>query len=227
MSTAVPFFVHSEVAHRKVASDAVVHGRPAEAADRLPPVVSAQDGEAPTAIADAEGAQGTELRAVDEAGYDSTKPSSCCGGYRATPLLLAVITLMIIDAVFAVDSVTAKVSMVSQYDDRIDFFLNFTSTAFAMLCMPSLYFIIVLLVDIFRFLKYGLGGILILIGLKLLASEHIKVREDVSGLLLLSILGLSMLASLLVSSNKLETDRADQAPSQVHDDSFLNSEAAA
>ena len=30
-------------------------------------------------------------------------------GYKATPLFLAVLTLMIIDAVFAVDSVTAKV----------------------------------------------------------------------------------------------------------------------
>lgn len=148
-------------------------------------------------------------------------------GCKATPLLLAVITLMIIDMVFAVDSVTAKVSMVSQYDDRIDFFLNFTSTAFAMLCMPSLYFVIVLMVHIFRFLKYGLGGILILIGLKLVASEHIHIREDVSCLLLLSILGLSMLASLLASDDEPETSTPEADRAKVHELSeHLRSEAA-
>eukprot|EP00401_Gymnodinium_catenatum_P083132 CAMPEP_0117505464 /NCGR_PEP_ID=MMETSP0784-20121206/25391_1 /TAXON_ID=39447 /ORGANISM="" /LENGTH=277 /DNA_ID=CAMNT_0005300877 /DNA_START=552 /DNA_END=1385 /DNA_ORIENTATION=+ len=131
-----------------------------------------------------------------EAGGDTSfKPRR----WKATPLLLTVFTLLTIDAVFAVDSVTAKVSMVSQYDDRIDLFLNFSSTAFAMLCMPSVYFILAMLVDILRFLKYGLGTILILIGLKLLSSEHFHVREDMSCLIMLGILGVSVSLSVLLN----------------------------
>lgn len=122
----------------------------------------------------------------------------CWRQCKATPLLLAVLTLLIVDALFAVDSVTAKVSMISQYDDRIDLFINFSSTAFAMLCMPSLYFIISLMANLFRLLKYGLGIILVLIGLKLLTSEHIKVREDVSCLVMMSILAMSVMLSMML-----------------------------
>merc|ERR1712151_1369379 len=89
---------------------------------------------------------------------------------KATLLFIVVITLGVVDLIFAVDSVAAKVAMVSQFDDRIDLALNFTSSAFTMLTLRSLYFLIASLVHIFRFLKYGVGLILILIGLRLMLS---------------------------------------------------------
>ena len=46
-------------------------------------------------------------------------------------LLLVVLVLQVVDLIFAVDSVTAKIS---QYDD---IFINFSSSAFAMLCLRS------------------------------------------------------------------------------------------
>jgi tellurite resistance protein TerC len=159
---------------------------------------------------------GSPVAGSKEAAAHTADPSKypcwICKGCQATPLFIVILTLMIIDALFAVDSVTAKVSMVSQYDEAVDLFLNFTSTAFAMLCMPNLYFIIALLVNLFKFLKYGLGMILILIGLKLLASDYVHIREDISCLVMVAILGLSVLASLLVSENDTEGATVTKAP---------------
>merc|ERR1712012_418415 len=51
---------------------------------------------------------------------------------RVTLLFVVVVSLSIIDIVFAVDSVTAKISSVSSFGDAANFFLNLTSSAFAM-----------------------------------------------------------------------------------------------
>merc|ERR1712151_98765 len=96
---------------------------------------------------------------------------------KATLLFIVVITLGVVDLIFAVDSVAAKVAMVSQFDDRIDLALNFTSSAFTMLTLRSLYFLIASLVHVFRLLKYGVGLILILIGLRLMLSKYIQISE--------------------------------------------------
>merc|ERR1712014_214328 len=100
--------------------------------------------------------------------------------------------------VFAIDSVTAKVAMVSQFDDRIDLVLNFTSSTFTMLTLRSLYFLIASLVHIFRLMKYGVGIILILIGLRLMLEKFISVSEAASCGIMLSVFVLSMLPSVLL-----------------------------
>ncbi|KAF4710711.1 hypothetical protein FOZ63_003124, partial [Perkinsus olseni] len=69
--------------------------------------------------------------------------------YKATLLLMVVIVLGVVDVLFAVDSVTAKIS---QYDDM---FINFSSSIFAMLTLRSLYFLVMYLSDLFVLMKYG------------------------------------------------------------------------
>lgn len=116
---------------------------------------------------------------------------------RATLLFLVVITLWAVDLIFALDSVTAKVSMVSQFEDQIDLVINFTSSAFCMLTLRSLYFLLASLVHVFRLIKYGVGLILILIGLRLMLSTYVEVSEGLFCGIMLGIFGLSILASVV------------------------------
>merc|ERR1712194_129190 len=87
---------------------------------------------------------------------------------RGTLLLLVILVLQVVDLMFAVDSVTAKLA------ESNSVYLDFTSSAFAMLCLRSMYFIMQKLLKHFRFLKYGVGLILVLIGIKLILSHWIE-----------------------------------------------------
>jgi len=105
---------------------------------------------------------------------------------QGTMLLLVVVVLQVIDVIFAVDSVTAKLA------SHPGVFVNFSSSAFAMLCLRSLYFVLVRLLKFFRFLKYGVACILVLIGVKLIVSRWVSLPEAlslavISGVFLLSI----------------------------------------
>ncbi len=79
----------------------------------------------------------------------------------ATPLFLALIFLEVTDIVFAVDSVPAIFAITKEP------FIVFTSNIFAILGLRSMYFLLAGVMDIFRFLKYGLGIILAFVGLKM------------------------------------------------------------
>jgi len=125
-------------------------------------------------------------------------------GMKATMLLVVVLTVIAVDLVFAVDSVTAKVAMVSQYDESIDLVLNFTSSAFTMLTLRSLYFVIASLVHLFRFMKSGVALVLVLIGARLMFSSYVEVGEAVFCLVIVAIFAASMLASVLLGRGKQE-----------------------
>lgn len=120
------------------------------------------------------------------------------GGCKATFLLLVVVALTAVDLIFAIDSVTAKISMVAQFDDSIDLVLNFTSSAFTMLTLRSLYFLIASLVPMFRLMKYGVGVILMLIGLRLMFSRMLNISDLAFCILMLTVFGISMLASIML-----------------------------
>ena len=59
--------------------------------------------------------------------------------WKVTPLFLVVVTLSLVDVIFAVDSVTAKVSSVRGFQPQQSYFLNLSSSAFAMFVLRSLY----------------------------------------------------------------------------------------
>lgn len=78
-----------------------------------------------------------------------------------TPLFLAIVVIGIIDLVFAVDSIPAIFGITK------DPFVVFTSNAFAILGLRSLYFLLADAKDRFHYLSTGLAIVLIFIGSKM------------------------------------------------------------
>jgi tellurite resistance protein TerC len=83
------------------------------------------------------------------------------GRLHATPLFVALLFLEMTDIVFAVDSVPAIFGLTKEP------FVVFTSNIFAILGLRNLYFMLAGAVDKFHMLKYGLGIVLIFVGLKM------------------------------------------------------------
>lgn len=83
------------------------------------------------------------------------------GVLKATPLFIALAFLEITDVVFALDSVPAVFAITNEP------LIVFTSNMFAILGLRNLYFLLAEAVDLFHLLKYGLGIVLIFVGLKM------------------------------------------------------------
>ena len=86
------------------------------------------------------------------------------GKLMATPLLIALITIETSDVAFAVDSIPAVFSV------SRDPFILLTSNIFAILGLRALYFALAAVAKYFQYLKYGLGIILIFVGVKMLLA---------------------------------------------------------
>ena len=87
----------------------------------------------------------------------------------ATPLLIVLLVIETTDVLFAVDSIPAILAI------TLNAFIVYTSNVFAILGLRSMYFAVSGLIKIFRFLHYGLGVVLVLVGLKMLASDYFRV----------------------------------------------------
>jgi tellurite resistance protein TerC len=83
------------------------------------------------------------------------------GRLHATPLFIALLFLEMTDVVFAVDSVPAIFALTREP------LVVFTSNIFAILGLRNLYFLLRGAIDKFHLLKYGLGLVLIFVGLKM------------------------------------------------------------
>jgi tellurite resistance protein TerC len=135
-----------------------------------------------------------------------------------TPLFLVLLVVESTDVVFAVDSVPAIFGIVSPGDYFT--FVVFTSNVFAILGLRALYFLLAGMMDMFRYLSYGLSAILVFVGLKMLAEyaahklhfvahgQHL-VHPLASLVLVISILGVSIVASII--SAKREQGNAEPA----------------
>jgi tellurite resistance protein TerC len=119
------------------------------------------------------------------------------GGRRvATPLLLALLVVEVSDLVFAVDSIPAVFAVTT------DPFIVYTSNAFAILGLRSLYFFLADLKDRFRYLTHGLSIVLVFVGLKLLGSPWIHLPPWVSLVVIAVVLGGAVAFSLAHSRRK-------------------------
>lgn len=107
----------------------------------------------------------------------------------ATPLLVCLIALEVTDIAFAIDSLPAVFGVTT------DPFIVFTSNAMAILGLRSLYLAIASGLARFRFLHAGLAAILGFIALKMLAHDLVHVPGPVSLAIILSILGVTAVAS--------------------------------
>ncbi len=115
------------------------------------------------------------------------------GKWAATPLFVVLLVIETTDLIFAVDSVPA-IFAVSR-----DPFIVYTSNVFAILGLRSLYFLLAGVVDLFIYLRYGLGVVLAFVGVKMMLSDVYKIPIGLSLAVVIGILALSVAASLLAS----------------------------
>ncbi len=113
------------------------------------------------------------------------------GRWYATALLPVLLVVEATDLVFAVDSIPAIFAVTR------DPFIIFTSNVFAILGLRALYFVLKRMMDAFRFLKVGLGLVLVFVGAKMCAEKWVHVPAEVSLLVVVALLGASVAASLL------------------------------
>lgn len=109
---------------------------------------------------------------------------------HATPLLLALVTIELADAVFALDSIPAVFGVTS------DPFIAFTSNLFAVLGLRSMFFALSGLLDKLRYLKHGLVGVLGVVGTKMLIGPLWTAPTWLSLSLVTLVLGGAIVASL-------------------------------
>jgi len=81
--------------------------------------------------------------------------------WKVTPLMVCLIFIEFCDIVFAVDSVPAIFAITKEP------LIVLTSNVFAILGLRALYFLLAGVVDKFHFLKFGLGLVLMFVGLKM------------------------------------------------------------
>jgi tellurite resistance protein TerC len=91
------------------------------------------------------------------------------GRLMATPLFLVLLVVECTDVLFAVDSVPAILGVVSPGAHYLRF-IAFTSNVFAILGLRALYFLLAGVMDLFRFLNYGLSAVLVFVGAKMMAE---------------------------------------------------------
>lgn len=133
------------------------------------------------------------------------------GKRLATPLFVALLVVETTDVAFAVDSIPAVFSV------SRDPFIVLTSNIFAILGLRALYFALAAVAKYFAYLKYGLGIILIFVGVKMLLAmneylngfgnllglnfniPHLEIPTLVSLAVIFGVLLMSMLSSVIIS----------------------------
>ncbi len=114
------------------------------------------------------------------------------GRLWVTPLLLVLVAVESTDLMFAIDSIPAVLAITH------NLFIAYTSNIFAILGLRALFFCLAGIMDMFRYLKYGLSLVLVFIGLKMLVQDVYKIPVGVSLAVVAVILGISVLASVLL-----------------------------
>lgn len=138
------------------------------------------------------------------------------GRRMATPLFVTLLVIETTDVAFAVDSIPAVFSV------SRDPFIVLTSNIFAILGLRALYFALAAVAKYFKLLKYGLGVILIFVGVKMLLAmneyvnelgslagldvhvPHVEIPTPVSLAVIFGVLLLSMLLSVAFTGRKGE-----------------------
>jgi tellurite resistance protein TerC len=124
--------------------------------------------------------------------------------YWATPLFLVVILIEATDLIFAVDSIPAILAISD------DSFIVYTSNVFAILGLRSLYFALSGIEKYFRYLKYGLSTILVFVGLKMCLADYIKIPVELSLIVIVFVLAISMLLSVIIPRKEDAHEEAHQ-----------------
>lgn len=109
--------------------------------------------------------------------------------FYITNLFLTLLLIESTDIVFAIDSIPAVIAI------SRDPFIVITSNIFAILGLRALYFALAGIMNLFRFLKYGIAFILFFVGIKMLISEFYHIPIYVS----LTVITITIIISILAS----------------------------
>jgi tellurite resistance protein TerC len=157
------------------------------------------------------------FRTTDE--YDGDRLTTVIDGRRMmTPMVLVMIAIGGTDLMFALDSIPAIFGLTQNV------FVVFTATAFSLLGLRQLYFLLDGLLDRLIYLSFGLAAILLFIGSKLIlhalhennlpfvnGGEHVDVVEISTGLslvVIMVVLLITIFASLFSTRGRTQTAMA-------------------
>jgi tellurite resistance protein TerC len=158
------------------------------------------------------------FRATDD--FDGDRLFTRIDGRRVmTPMVLVMAAIGGTDLMFALDSIPAIFGLTQNV------FIVFTATAFSLLGLRQLYFLLDGLLDRLIYLSFGLAAILAFIGAKLIlhalhennlpfinSGEHVDVAEISTGLslvVILAVLVITVLASLFSTRGRTQTAMAN------------------
>lgn len=113
-----------------------------------------------------------------------------------TPLFLVLILIETSDVVFAVDSIPAIFAVTN------DPFIVFTSNIFAILGLRAMYFLLADAADRFHLLKYGLGIILLFIGVKMAIESFYIIPIGLALIGVIAVLVISVVLSIMFPVKK-------------------------
>jgi tellurite resistance protein TerC len=123
--------------------------------------------------------------------FDGHKFFTRIDGKRAlTPLMLALIIIEATDVLFAIDSIPA-IFVITK-----DSFIVITSNIFAILGLRSLYFVLVSMINKFKYLQKSLIILLLFIGCKMLLTKVWHLPVHFSLLIIVLILGGGVIVSI-------------------------------
>jgi tellurite resistance protein TerC len=126
------------------------------------------------------------------------------GVLYATPLFVALVFIEFSDIIFAIDSVPAIFALTNEP------LIVFTSNIFAILGLRAMYFLLASAVRYFQYLKYGLGVILVFVGLKMVwLNEAFGGKFPITWSL--AIIGSLLAVSMIVSVAARRDGRAESS----------------
>jgi tellurite resistance protein TerC len=106
-------------------------------------------------------------------GYHGAALSVGAGAARRyTPLFIVLVMIGVTDLIFAVDSIPAIFAITT------DPFVVLTSNVFAVLGLRALYFLLAGMAERFHLLSYGLAGVLMFIGAKMVLIDLYRGRYN-------------------------------------------------
>ena len=124
------------------------------------------------------------------------------GVLYATPLFVALAFIEFSDIIFAIDSVPAIFALTNEP------LIVFTSNIFAILGLRAMFFLLANAVQMFHYLKYGLGVVLVFVGLKMVWLNQAfggKFPITWSLAIIGSVLALSILVSIATRRHAADT----------------------
>lgn len=137
------------------------------------------------------------IRRYEGTSFFITKRHKCKGKrpsvkYFATLSFIVLLMIETTDIIFAIDSIPAAFGVTS------DIYILYTSNIFAVLGLRALYFVLQNAIEKLWALKYGVGLILGFIGVKMVFEWLFIIPSNISLIVVLSLLSLSLLFSFIL-----------------------------